>query len=130
MPELDHLIVPSRDRRSSARHLAELLGVPWEADSMDRFSAVYVNDSLTLDFGDSDAFDVEHYCFRVTEEEFDAIHARILERKIPYRSSPHGPMDMQISTIMGGRSFYWFGPEGHNWEILTKSYARRSASAG
>lgn len=54
--------------------------------------------------------------------------ARLQNRKVPYRSSPHGPMDMQINTDNGGRNLYWFDPDGHNWEILTVSYARPAPS--
>ena len=120
---LDHLIVPSRDKNASARQLAELLAVPWEA-SEGIFAPVYVNETLTLDFGDWPEFEVHHYCFHVSEEEFDAIHGRIIAAGIPYRSSPHGEMDMQVSTWGGGKNLYWFDADGHNWEILTVSYAR------
>jgi catechol 2,3-dioxygenase-like lactoylglutathione lyase family enzyme len=130
MPRLDHMIVPSHERRWSARFLADLLGVPWEPESMGMFSAVYVNESLTIDFGDAEDFDVHHYCFMVTDEEFDAILGRMKANGVPYRSSPHGPIDMQISTEMGGKNVYWFDDDGHNWEILTVSYARpESATA-
>lgn len=124
MPVLDHLIVPSRDRRSAAGRLAELLAVPWEPDALGGFSAVYVNGSLTIDFGERDAFETHHYCFKVADAEFDAIRARLEARHIPYRSSPHGPMDMQVNTALGGKNLYWFDADGHNWEVLTVSYAR------
>jgi hypothetical protein len=47
---LDHAIVPARDRRASAKVLADLLGVPWSDAEAGPFTAVYVNDTLTLDF--------------------------------------------------------------------------------
>ena len=31
---------------------------------------------------------------------------------------------MQINTHYGGRMIYWNVPDGHQWEILTVSYAR------
>lgn len=46
---LDHIIVPARDPREGARLLAGLLDVPW-ATAQGEFTAVYVNESLTLDF--------------------------------------------------------------------------------
>jgi hypothetical protein len=121
MATLDHLIVPSHDRKTSAE-LANLLGVKI-GESFGVFSAVYVNDTLTIDFMDADEFDVHHYCFSVTDEEFETILARLREKKIPYRSSPHGPMDMKINTDNGGKNL-WFDADGHNWEVLTVSYAR------
>jgi hypothetical protein len=127
MAMLDHLIVPSHDRKPSAKLLADLLGVK-SGESFGLFSAVYVNETLTIDFMQGDKFDVHHYCFSVTDEEFETILARLRENKIPYRSSPHGPMDMKINTDNGGKNLYWFDSDGHNWEILTVSYARPRAS--
>jgi catechol 2,3-dioxygenase-like lactoylglutathione lyase family enzyme len=127
MAMLDHLIVPSRDRKASARFLADLLGVRCD-EAFGRFSAVYINDTLTIDFGERDQFDTHHYCFSVTEKEFDAIFARLQDKGIPYRSSPRGPVDMKINTAHGGRNLYWSDRDGHNWEMLTVSYARPAAS--
>jgi len=124
MAQLDHLIVPSRNRQASAKLLASILDVAWAPDSMGMFSAVYVNPSLTIDFGEREQFDVHHYCFMVTDAEFDAIHQRLVDSAIPYRSSPHGPMDMMVNTE-NGRNLFWFDDDGHNWEILTISYARQ-----
>lgn len=122
---LDHTIVPSRNQIASAKLLAELLGVPWAASSIGPFSPVYVNDGLTLDFIDTDEdFPVYHFCFRVTQQDFDAILGRIKAAGISYRSNVHGPVDMQINTQYGGNIVYWNEPDGHQWEILTKSYAR------
>jgi len=122
---LDHFIVPARDRAKAARRLAEILGVREAPARLGPFHSVFVNDGLTLDFVDSqEAFPIHHYCFRVSEEEFDGIFARIKAAGIPYRSTPHGPMDMKINTDHGGRIVYWEEPEGHYWEILTVSYAR------
>lgn len=123
--ELDHAIVPVRDRRAAAELLAFLLGVPWAESGVGPFSPVYVNRGLTLDFDEAEgSFPVQHYCFRVNEAEFDAILTRIKARGIEYRSTPHGPVDMQINTEHGGRIVYWNKPDGHVWEALTISYAR------
>ncbi len=35
---------------------------------------------------------------------------------------------MQINTRAGGKNLYWFDPDGHNWEILTVSYAKPAAA--
>ncbi|HSV84045.1 MAG TPA: VOC family protein [Ramlibacter sp.] len=126
--ELDHTIVPSHGAVASAQRLAELLDVPWSASGLGPFSPVYVNDGLTLDFIQTDeAFPVYHFCFRVSEAEFDAILARLQAAAIPYRSSVRGPDDRRINTDYGGRMVYWNEPDGHQWEMLTVSYARRPA---
>jgi hypothetical protein len=123
--QLDHTIVPSRNQIASAKMLAELLDVPWAESAIGPFSPVYVNDGLTLDFIETDEdFPIYHFCFRVTQADFDAILGRIQAAKIKYRSNVHGPVDMQINTQYGGSIVYWNEPEGHQWEILTVSYAR------
>ena len=126
--ELDHVIVSARNQRASAKLLAELLGVRWAESGVGPFSPVYVNGGLTLDFiDDAGAFPVEHFCFRVGEKEFDAILERLKAAGIKFRSSVRGPVDMQVSTQFGGRMVYWNEPDGHQWEILTVSYARPPA---
>lgn len=124
--ELDHLLVPSRDRFAAARQLAGLLGVPWSETGIGPFCPVFVNDGLTLDFDQAEGeFPVQHYCFRVSQDEFDAILARIRAAGIPYRSTPQGAADMRINTYNGGNIVYWNEPDGHVWELLTISYTRR-----
>ena len=123
--ELDHFIVSARDRDGSAKLLAELLGVP-HGTTPGPFHAVYLNQGLTLDFIATDeAFPVEHFCFRVSEEEFDRILERIQSNGIAYRSNVRGPDDRKVNTDYGGRMVYWNEPEGHQWEMLTVSYARK-----
>ena len=123
--QLDHTIVPSHNRDVSAKRLAELLGVACGPAREGPFFAVYVNENLTLDFIETDeAFPVYHFCFRVTQKEFDAILSRLKAAGIKYRSTVRGPMDMRINTEYGGSMVYWNEPEGHQWEMLTASYAR------
>jgi len=125
---LDHTIVPARNKVASAKLLADLLGVSWAESGVGPFAPVYVNDGLTLDFIETDEdFPIYHFCFRVTQNEFDAILSRIKAAGIEYRSSVRGPMDMLINTEYGGSMVYWNEPEGHQWEMLTVSYARQPA---
>lgn len=128
--QLDHLIVPSRDRVAAARQLGTLLGVAWaEQGPVGPFSPVYVNDGLTIDFDQwADAVPKQHYCFRVSPPEFDVILARLKAAGIAYRSLPHGPDDHQVNAAFGGALVYWSEPDGHVWELLTVSYERRRAS--
>jgi hypothetical protein len=123
--ELDHFIVPARDKVAAARMLADLLGVAWAETSIGPFSAVFINEGLTLDFIQTDeAFAIYHFCFRVSPKAFDEILARLVAAGIQYRSTVRGPMDHQVNNQFGGRNVYWNEPEGHQWEMLTVSYAR------
>ena len=125
--QLDHLIVPSRDRVAAARLLAHLLDVPWvEQGAVGPFSSVFVNDGLTLDFDQwTEPLPRLHYCFRVASAEFDAVLARMQAAGMAYRSLPHGPDDHQINPAFGGRLIYWSEPDNHVWELLTVSYERQ-----
>jgi hypothetical protein len=124
--ELDHFIVPSHNRIASARQLAELLGVPWQETALGIFSPVFINEGLTLDFIQTDEdYPVSHYCFRVSADEFDTILGRIKAAGIDYRSTVRGPVDRQVDTQSGGKGIYWNEPDGHQWEMLTVSYARQ-----
>ena len=129
-PQLDHLTVQSADRRAAARLLAEILDAPWAAEGgIGPFSAVYVNDGLTLDFDQADgAFPVSHYCFRVSDAAFDGLVQRLRDKGIGFRSLPHGPDDGRIHLASGGRIVYWSAPDGHVWEALTTSYARQKTA--
>lgn len=123
---LDHLLVPSRDKLAAAKLMAELLGVPWSAHGVGPFAPVYVNEGFTLDFDEwAEPIPLIHYAFRVSDDEFDAILARIRKANIPFRSSVRGPVDSKVDTEHGGRIVYWNEPDGHQWELLTVSYARR-----
>lgn len=125
--DLDHVTVPCRNKAASAKLLADILGVPWAETGVGPFSPLYVNDGLTLDFDETDGpFPIIHYCFRVGQDEFNAILGRIRAAGIKYRSAVHGPVDMQIDTQHGGSIVYWNEPDGHQWEILTVSYARQA----
>ena len=88
-----------------------------------------MNETLTLDFLTRDQFESHHYCFHVSDEQFDAIFDRIKARGIAYRSTPTGPVDNQINTRGGGKNLYWNDADGHNWEMLTVSYARPAVAA-
>jgi hypothetical protein len=124
--QLDHFIVPSHNRIASAKMLAEILGVPWQETALGIFSPVFINEGLTLDFIQTDEeYPVSHYCFRVGPEEFDTILDRIKAAGIEYRSTVRGPVDMQVDTQFGGKGIYWNEPDGHQWEMLTVSYARQ-----
>ena len=121
--ELDHIMVHARDQDAAAKRLAEILGVEWGRAAAGPFTAVYVNDGLTLDFiSTGEAFPVEHYCFRVTPAEFERILGRLRAASVPYRSTVRGENDLKVDPTYG--NVYWDEPEGHRWEMLTVSYAR------
>lgn len=124
---LDHLIIPATDRVAAARRVAALFDAPWaEQGPFGAFSPVFINSGLTLDFDQwSGPIPKQHYAFRVDDAEFDAVLERIRSAGIAYRSLPLGPDDGRVNEAFGGRIVYWAVPDGHVWEMLTVSYARR-----
>lgn len=117
--ELNHTIVAARDKRRSADFLTELFGLP-EAKPSGPFIAVQVANNVTLDYGDA-AGEVtpQHYAFLVGEDDFDAIFARISERRLRYYADPQHRMVGEINERGGGRGLYFDDPDGHNMEIMT-----------
>jgi len=117
---LNHTIVPAHDKEASAKFFARIFRLTYEG-AMGHFAPVRVNESLALDFDNSDRFEMHHYAFHVNDGEFDAIFGRIKEAGIPYGSGPFSQEDMQTNTWRGGRGVYFKDPNGHLLELLTRT---------
>jgi catechol 2,3-dioxygenase-like lactoylglutathione lyase family enzyme len=116
---LDHTIVPSKDKEEGARFFARIMGLSYEGPK-GHFAPVRVNDQLTMDFDDADEFASHHYAFRIGDEEFDALYERVKAEGIAYGSGPRSTDDMRINHRRDGRGFYFFSPDGHNLEVMTR----------
>ena len=116
--ELNHTIVPSRDKIQAAKFFARIFGLSYDGE-VSHFAPVRVNESLTLDFDNRSEFDSHHYAFKVSEKEFDQIFSRIQAEGIPYGSGPRTLENMSINHRGGGRGVYFLDPDGHILEILT-----------
>ena len=117
--ELNHIIVPSRQKHASARLLADLLGLDPPRE-VSHFVAVEVANGVTLDFDDAEEFASHHCAFLVTDEEFDAIFGRVNAAGITYYADPNHTAPGVVNGRAGGRGFYWSDPDGHNMEVFTK----------
>lgn len=117
---LNHTIVPARDKVAAARFFADLFGLEYRGPS-GHFAPVRVNDELTLDFDDADQFEPHHYAFLVSEEEFDAIFARIQARGLAYYAEPDRSTKGRINHRLGGRGVYFHDPNGHLYELMTRA---------
>ena len=116
--ELDHTIVPSRDKEAAARFFSRIFGLSYNGP-VSHFAPVRVNGNLTLYFDEASDFKPHHYAFKVSEAEFDAIFGRIKTDGVIYGSGPRSSEDMQINHRGGGRGLYFRDPDGHLLEILT-----------
>jgi len=120
--ELNHMIVHAQDRTATAQHYSDVLGLS-PATSFGPFAVVELANGASLDIVD-DPGEVhpQHYAFLVSEEEFDAIHGRIVAAGITYWADPFHRREGETNTNDGGRGLYWLDPNGHNLEIITVPY--------
>ncbi|MFF0493729.1 VOC family protein [Nocardia sp. NPDC004068] len=120
--QLNHTIVHCTDKHASARFYADILGLAAPAE-FGPFVVVRTDNDVSLDFADGrDAPRPQHYAFLVSEDRFDAIHARIRARGLTWWADPHHTLENRVNTNDGGRGLYWDDPDGHGLEILTVPY--------
>lgn len=120
--ELNHTIVQARDKEATARHLTTLFDLA-EHTTYGPFAVVQLANGVSLDIADDHgAIHPQHYAFLVTEEEFDAIHGRIVASGLTYWADPFHRQENVVNRNDGGRGLYWLDPNGHNLEILTVPY--------
>ncbi len=121
--QLNHTIVAASDQKASARFLAGLLGLS-VGEPLSHFLPVKTDNGVALDYMQLDSASIhpQHYAFLVSEEEFDAILARIRTAGVPYFADPGHTMPEEFNTWNGGRATYFADPDGHSMEILTRSY--------
>jgi catechol 2,3-dioxygenase-like lactoylglutathione lyase family enzyme len=120
--KLNHSIVWCRDKQRSAAFLTDILGLP-QAVRFGPFLVVELENGVSLDFY-SIAGEIasQHYAFLITESEFDAIFARIVERKLAYWADPAKTRTHEINRNDGGRGVYFEDPDGHFLEVITRPY--------
>jgi catechol 2,3-dioxygenase-like lactoylglutathione lyase family enzyme len=118
--ELNHTIVASRDRWAGARFLTDVLGLP-EPVAFGPFAVVTVANGVSLDYMTSAEVVPQHYAFLVGDDEFAAVAGRLRDRGLPTWADP-GHRSQGENDHDGGRGLYFDSPEGHNLEIITRSY--------
>ncbi len=120
--ELNHTIVHVNDRERAASFLTDLFDVP-PARRFGHFLVVDVDNGVSFDFIATDRhFDRQHDAFVVGEDEFAAIHGRIVERGFEHSADPGRTEPNAISHRDGGRGVYFADPDGHLYEIITRPY--------
>ncbi len=125
---LNHTIIHAHDTAATAAFMTEVLGLP-PARQLGHFTVVQVGET-SLDLLQSEGeIASRHFAFRVSEEEFDQIFARIRERKIPYWADPFHREPSSINHWDDGRGLYFEDPNGHNLEILTRPYGSAGLDA-
>lgn len=120
--ELNHIIVWCNDKQKSAGFLAEMLGRPAPKPFF-HFLVVELDNGVSLDFMEKTGkVALQHYAFLISEEDFDAVFARIEERGLDYWADPAKKQPGEINRHDGGRGFYFDDPNGHLLEVITRPY--------
>jgi catechol 2,3-dioxygenase-like lactoylglutathione lyase family enzyme len=118
--ELNHLIVPAKDKWESAKFLARILGVE-AGPEWAHFVPVRVG-RVTIDFDNDRNFSHHHCAFLLSETEFDAALDRIKTAGIEFFAEFDRTGLGEINRNYGGRGVYFDDPSGHLFELITRPY--------
>jgi catechol 2,3-dioxygenase-like lactoylglutathione lyase family enzyme len=121
MPALNHIIIPAKNKDTSAAFLADILGVEAKPQ-WGPFRPVQTTNGVTLDFVDSKDVRTQHYAFLVEEDEFDSAFARLKKAGVAYFANHDKSAPGEINHHWGGRGVYFEDPNGHWLELLTRPY--------
>jgi catechol 2,3-dioxygenase-like lactoylglutathione lyase family enzyme len=119
--QLNHLIVPAKEKWTSARFLAAILGLE-VGSQWGPFVPLRTSNGVTIDFVDASNFATHHCAFLVSEDEFDAALARLRDMDIVIYADFMRQKSGEINHLYGGRGVYFNSPEGHLFEIITQPY--------
>lgn len=123
--EFNHTVAGASDKRRSAAWLTHLLGLP-EATPYGPFMAVTLANGVTLDYIEHDGpITSAHYCFLVSEPEFDDVVARLRAEDREFYADPFHQQPGRWNEDDGGRGLYFDDPDGHNMEVITVPYGGR-----
>jgi catechol 2,3-dioxygenase-like lactoylglutathione lyase family enzyme len=116
--EINHIIVPAKDRKVSAAFLGDILGVEPGPAFIPHFEPLQVG-GVTLDFADAAEVQSMHIAFLVDDATFDAAYARLLELGTATFADPMRSQPGEINRRFGGRGVYFDDPDGHFFELMT-----------
>jgi catechol 2,3-dioxygenase-like lactoylglutathione lyase family enzyme len=124
--DLNHTIIPAKDKWESAKFLADILNLE-AGPEWGHFVPVKTANGVTLDFDNREDFRPQHFAFLVSDAEFDAAFARIRTQNLHYWADPRRTKPGEINHHHGGRGVYFQDPSGHLMEIITQPYGDRPA---
>ena len=121
MIAIDHIGVLARDPATSARFLAEILGLaPGSPDGPDgEMFRLPVGESGALLYFPADDVPGQHIAFRVDEPTFAAVVDRLRARGLTFGNDPEDQTNMQTTDFLGGHGRVFFrDPNGHLFEVM------------
>jgi catechol 2,3-dioxygenase-like lactoylglutathione lyase family enzyme len=115
--EVNHIVIPAKDKRATAGLLAYVLGLEVEGDSA-QFVRIRTGNGLTLDFSEPKPCCALQCAFLVSDAEFDAALSRISSGTINFYAAFGGKGRGEINRLHGGRGIYFDDPNGHLFELI------------
>jgi catechol 2,3-dioxygenase-like lactoylglutathione lyase family enzyme len=119
--ELNHIVIPARDKWASANFIAGILGLE-AGPEWAHFVPLRMSNGVTLDFADSTDVRAQHYAFLVSDNEFDAGLERLKSSGVQFFAEFDRTGPGEINHNYGGRGVYFDDPNGHFMELITKPY--------
>ena len=119
--QLNHIIVPAKDKWTSANFLAAILGLE-VGTQWGPFVPLRTSNGVTIDFVDAADFKTHHCAFLVSEDEFDAALARLRDKGLRFYADFMRKRSGEINHLYGGRGVYFDDPNGHLLELITQPY--------
>ena len=120
--ELNHTIINSADPEGGATWLAEVLGLDGPQHWCP-FWEVKAANGINLDYHHADGdIQAQHYAFLISEDDFDGVFARLEERGVDHFADPGANRRGEINRNDGGRGMYFWSPDGHWMEVITRPY--------
>ena len=125
MAELNHTIVWCSDKQRSAVFLTDILGLQPPRPFF-HFLVVDLKNGVSLDYYQKEGEVArQHYAFLLSDEEFNSSFERIRKLGLTYWADPARTQPGQINRHFGGRGVYFFDPDEHLLELITKPYGAK-----
>jgi catechol 2,3-dioxygenase-like lactoylglutathione lyase family enzyme len=115
--EVNHIVIPAKDKRATAELLACVLGLEVGGCSGE-FVRIRGSNGLTLDFSEFNACGAFQCAFLVSDVEFDAALSRINRGAINFYAQFDRTGLREINRRDGGRCIYFDDPDGHLFELI------------
>src|ERR1700722_2618758 len=114
--EVNHIVIPAKDKRATAKLLAYVLGLEVEG-CFGEIVRIRGSNGLTLDFCGSNSCWAFQCAFLASDAEFDAALSRI-DRDIYFYAESDRTGFGKINSRDGSRCIYFEDPEGHLFELI------------
>jgi len=115
--EVNHIVIPAKDKRATAELLAYVLGLEVEG-RFDESVRILRSNGLTLEFSECNACWAFQCAFLLSDVEFDAALSRIDSGAINFYAEIDRTGFAKINRRYGSRCIYFDDPNGHLFELI------------